>query len=57
MCSTELFQVSRIDQLTGLLKRRGFGEAVANALTKAYGNQIPAVALMLDIDRLKRIND
>ncbi|MBR0706938.1 GGDEF domain-containing protein [Bradyrhizobium liaoningense] len=57
MAQAELLRISRIDQLTGLLNRRGFSEIGAQALAEAYNTQTPAVALMLDIDRFKRIND
>lgn len=53
----ELARISRIDLLTGLLNRRGFSEVAAKALAEAYSSHVPAVALMLDIDRFKKIND
>lgn len=53
----ELWRLSRTDQLTGLLNRRGFDEAAISALETAYGANLPAVALMCDIDRFKHIND
>jgi diguanylate cyclase (GGDEF)-like protein len=53
----ELLRISRTDQLTGLLNRRGFDETAAMALVKAQGANIPAAALMCDIDRFKAIND
>jgi diguanylate cyclase (GGDEF)-like protein len=53
----ELFQVSRTDQLTGLLNRRGFDEAAISALAKAHDENLSVVALMCDIDRFKAIND
>jgi len=49
--------MSRSDQLAGLLNRRGFNEAAISALEKAHGENLPAVALMCDIDRFKTIND
>jgi diguanylate cyclase (GGDEF)-like protein len=54
---TELLRVSRMDQLTGLLNRRGFNEAAIQALEQAGEANLPAVALMFDIDRFKAIND
>jgi diguanylate cyclase (GGDEF)-like protein len=54
---TELFRLSRTDQLTGLLNRRGFDEAATAALEKAHQGKLPAVAMMCDIDRFKVIND
>src|SRR6202165_799433 len=53
----ELLRISRTDQLTGLLNRRGFDEAAISALAKAQSVNVSAVALMCDIDRFKAIND
>jgi diguanylate cyclase (GGDEF)-like protein len=53
----ELLHLSRNDQLTGLLNRRGFDEAAAAALAKAQQEGLPVVALMCDVDRFKAIND
>ena len=53
----ELVRLSHTDQLTGLLNRRGYNEAAMKALEKAGKSNVPAVALMCDIDRFKAIND
>jgi diguanylate cyclase (GGDEF)-like protein len=53
----ELLRISRTDQLTGLLNRRGFDEAAIPALRKALDANLPPVVLMCDIDRFKAIND
>jgi diguanylate cyclase (GGDEF)-like protein len=53
----ELWRVSRTDQLTGLLNRRGFTEAAACALERAKQENTPTAALMCDVDRFKMIND
>jgi diguanylate cyclase (GGDEF)-like protein len=53
----ELLRISRTDQLTGLLNRRGFDEAAISALKKAQDANLPAVVLMCDVDRFKAIND
>jgi diguanylate cyclase (GGDEF)-like protein len=53
----ELLHVSRTDQLTGLLNRRGFDEAAVAALAQANRDNLSVVALMCDIDRFKSIND
>ncbi|GGI25767.1 MULTISPECIES: GGDEF domain-containing protein [Bradyrhizobium] len=53
----ELLRLSRVDQLTGLLNRRGFNEVAAKALAEAYDRHLPAIGLMMDIDRFKGIND
>jgi diguanylate cyclase (GGDEF)-like protein len=53
----ELLRLSRTDQLTGLLNRRGFDEAAISALRKAQDANLPTVVLMCDVDRFKAIND
>lgn len=53
----ELLCVARTDQLTGLQNRRGFDEAATAALAEASECDLPAVALMCDIDHFKAIND
>ena len=53
----ELEHVSRTDQLTGLLNRRGFDEAAGSIIADARKAEISVVALMCDIDRFKGIND
>jgi len=53
----ELLQISRTDQLTGLLNRRGFDDAASVTLALAQQQNQPVVALMCDIDRFKSIND
>jgi diguanylate cyclase (GGDEF)-like protein len=57
LARTELLRISRTDQLTGLLNRRGFDETAVIALTNAHGANISVAALMCDIDRFKAIND
>jgi diguanylate cyclase (GGDEF)-like protein len=57
LARAELRHISRTDQLTGLLNRRGFEEAATSALTGASKAGAPVVALMCDIDRFKAIND
>jgi diguanylate cyclase (GGDEF)-like protein len=53
----DLLKMSRTDQLTGLLNRRGYLEAATGLLAKAKEAKSSAVALMCDIDRFKAIND
>jgi predicted signal transduction protein with EAL and GGDEF domain len=53
----ELLRLSHTDQLTGLLNRRGYDQAAQRALASAIESNVPAVALMCDIDRFKAIND
>lgn len=53
----ELLRISRTDQLTGLLNRRGFDELAVSFLQNAIASQTSAAALMCDIDRFKAVND
>jgi diguanylate cyclase (GGDEF)-like protein len=57
LARSELARISRTDQLTGLLNRRGFDEAAALALKSASAAGLPAVVFMCDVDRFKSIND
>jgi len=57
LARAELQHISRTDQLTGLLNRRGFEEAAGSTLAKARMAKMPVVALMCDVDRFKAIND
>jgi diguanylate cyclase (GGDEF)-like protein len=53
----ELARISRTDQLTGLLNRRGFNDAALAALESAEVDGATAAILMCDIDHFKSIND
>jgi diguanylate cyclase (GGDEF)-like protein len=55
--SIELKEQAVRDQLTGLLNRRGFGEAAASAYAIARRTDRPFSVIMTDIDRFKLIND
>jgi diguanylate cyclase (GGDEF)-like protein len=55
--SIELKEQAVRDQLTGLLNRRGFGEAGASAYAIARRTDRPVSVIMTDIDRFKLIND
>jgi diguanylate cyclase (GGDEF)-like protein len=57
LARSELRRISRTDQLTGLLNRRGFEETALSILAKARSAKMPVSALMCDIDRFKAIND
>ncbi len=57
LARSELAQISRTDQLTGLLNRRGFDESAALTLRSAFAANLPAVVFMCDVDRFKSIND
>jgi diguanylate cyclase (GGDEF)-like protein len=52
-----LHRIAQTDQLTGLLNRRGFEIAAEAAATRVSRGQLPASALMLDIDFFKMVND
>lgn len=57
LARAELLRISHTDQLTGLLNRRGYDHDAERALADAIDANVPAVALMCDIDRFKAIND
>jgi diguanylate cyclase (GGDEF)-like protein len=57
LARAELQRISRTDQLTGLLNRRGFEETALSILAHARTAKRPVSALMCDIDRFKAIND
>jgi diguanylate cyclase (GGDEF)-like protein len=57
LARSELRRISRTDQLTGLLNRRGFEEMALSILAEARSAKMPVSALMCDIDRFKAIND
>jgi diguanylate cyclase (GGDEF)-like protein len=48
---------ARIDQLTGLLNRRGFEERVPSELARAAREQTSVAVVSFDIDHFKRVND
>ena len=53
----QLETLSRTDQLTGLLNRRGFDQAAETALDARPETNWPVAAAMIDVDFLKKIND
>ncbi|ARJ66252.1 hypothetical protein WV31_11580 [Magnetospirillum sp. ME-1] len=53
----ELRRLATTDVLTGAFNRRHFMELAGAELDRARRHQRPMVALMLDIDHFKRIND
>lgn len=55
--TTELYQLSLMDPLTGLWNRRHFGEAALQELTFAARQQYPVTVVMADIDHFKLVND
>ena len=52
-----LVDQARRDRLTGLLNRRAFDDALAEAFARQRRLDEPAALLMLDLDHFKRVND
>jgi len=52
-----LESLSRTDELTGLLNRRGFVEELRRALARARRNGEAGVVIFCDVDAFKSIND
>lgn len=50
----ELRELTRRDELTGLLNRRGFGDLISNALA---GKDMPVALILVDLDDFKNVND
>ena len=48
---------ARIDQLTGVLNRRGFGERASDQIERARREGAWLAAVSFDIDHFKRVND
>lgn len=53
----ELERLATIDELTGLFGRRHFMALADRELARQRRTGMPMVALMLDLDRFKRVND
>src|SRR4029079_3658042 len=53
----ELQRLAVVDELTGLLNRRGFLTTAARQLSLASRLHHEAVVLFMDVDGLKRVND
>jgi diguanylate cyclase (GGDEF)-like protein/putative nucleotidyltransferase with HDIG domain len=52
-----LEETTRSDPLTGVLNRRGFGEALELELERARRNRLPLCLLLGDLDHFKTVND
>jgi diguanylate cyclase (GGDEF)-like protein len=52
-----LQQIALTDELTGLLNRRGWSEALTREMARARREHAPLCVAMLDIDGLKKVND
>ena len=54
---SELSEAVRVDQLTGVLNRRGLDEAMVREIARAQRGGSPLSVALLDIDNFKRLND
>lgn len=54
---TKLSEVVRVDQLTGVLNRRGFDEAVVREISRVTRGGGNLCVAMLDVDNFKHLND
>ena len=50
-------KIANRDQLTGLINRRGFDNAVNLEITKSNADRSPLALILLDIDQFKQFND
>jgi diguanylate cyclase (GGDEF)-like protein len=55
--NSQLYEMATIDQLTGLFVRSFFDKWLYRELRTAFRSQQPVSLLMLDLDKLKSIND
>lgn len=54
---TDLVDTTRIDEMTGVLSRRGFLDELSAARRRALHRHAPLGVLYLDLDGLKEVND
>jgi diguanylate cyclase len=54
---TQLSETVRVDQLTGVLNRRGFDEAIVKEISRSKRNDSKLSIAFLDIDNFKKLND
>jgi diguanylate cyclase len=54
---TQLSETVRVDQLTGVLNRRGFDEAIVKEISRSKRNESKLTIAFLDIDNFKKLND
>jgi diguanylate cyclase len=54
---SQLSEVVRVDQLTGVLNRRGFDEAIVREVSRVKRTQGSLALAMLDVDNFKSLND
>jgi diguanylate cyclase (GGDEF)-like protein len=53
----QLIEAGRTDQLTGLVNRRGYEEAIEAALARGARSGTPVALVLADLDRFKQLND
>ncbi|MGH3002208.1 MAG: GGDEF domain-containing protein [Gaiellaceae bacterium] len=54
---TELRELSRRDELTGLLNRRGFNDLLTTALAEGERQKTPVALVLIDLNEFKSVND
>lgn len=54
---SELEELAHVDELTGVLNRRGFIRELRRALSYTERYSVPVSLLLLDLDRFKQVND
>lgn len=54
---SQISKLSKYDQLSGLLNRRGFDEALSDTINHLTDKSRSKYAIIFDIDRFKQIND
>jgi len=57
VATSQIEHMAQTDALTGALNRRGMELLGAEALRRSFALNMPASALMLDLDHFKRVND
>jgi diguanylate cyclase (GGDEF)-like protein len=55
--TAEVYKLAALDQLTGLYNRRSGEQRLAEEISRAGRHDRPLTLLLLDLDRLKQIND
>jgi diguanylate cyclase (GGDEF)-like protein len=55
--TNEVYKLAALDQLTGLYNRRSGEQRLSEEISRAMRHARPLTVLLIDIDRLKQIND
>lgn len=53
----QIYELSNLDPLTGLLNRTAFLDFLATKLEESHSSQQPLALLFIDLDKFKKIND